>query len=50
MGRTDLGKATVLGNYVYVDGGEVSQVDNGVTPGKQWRSSNPGEELNPASL
>jgi hypothetical protein len=37
--RRSAAKATVLGNYVYVDGGEISQLDGGVI---RARTSNPG--------
>ncbi|KAH6651328.1 hypothetical protein F5144DRAFT_479164 [Chaetomium tenue] len=33
-------KATVLGNYVYIDGGEVSQLINGLEPKAQTRVAN----------
>ncbi|KAL2255312.1 hypothetical protein VTK26DRAFT_3629 [Humicola hyalothermophila] len=34
-------RATVLGDYVYVDGGEISQFVDGVLPKEQWRAGNP---------
>jgi len=36
-------EATVIGNYVYIDGGELSQVLDGNPPNKQNYASNSGQ-------
>ncbi|KXH55831.1 kelch repeat protein [Colletotrichum nymphaeae SA-01] len=39
--RRVFARASVIGNWVYYDGGEVSQVIGGLSPQSQWRPSNP---------
>ncbi|OHE98750.1 kelch repeat protein [Colletotrichum orchidophilum] len=39
--RRVFARASVIGHWVYYDGGEVSQVVDGTSPLSQWRPSNP---------